>query len=108
MKLDEGLQIATDIIAKGVPGEQLEWAKRYKAIYEDVKVQSNAVAHTQSPIDLPATAASGKPVTVGTASQNSSEKLRNVLGSGEVRQYDQATGKRVTGTGTKEDPIKLK
>lgn len=95
LKLDEGLQIATDIIAKNVPGEQLEWAKRYKAIYEDVKVQSNAVAHTQAPIDLPATAASGKPVTVGTASQNSSEKLRNVLGSGEVRHYDPDTGKQI-------------
>lgn len=106
LKLDEGLQIATDIIAKNIPGEQLEWAKRYKAIYEDVKVQSNAIAHTQSPMDIAETARTGKPVLTGTASQNSSERLRNSIG-GEVRQYDQSTGKRVSGTGTKEDPIKL-
>ncbi len=101
LKLDEALQIALNLIAKNEPGEQLEWAKRFKAAYEDAKVQSNAVAHTQSPLDLPATAASGKPVATGTASQNSSEKLRNAIGSGEVRHYDPDTGKQIR-TGTTE------
>lgn len=106
LKLDEGIQIATAIVAGQAPGD-IESAKRYLAIVANTKIQSNPVSYVNAPLNLPATVQAGTPVTTATPSQQSAEKVRGLLGGGEVRQYDQSTGKRVSGTGTKEDPIKL-
>lgn len=100
LKLDEGIQIATAIVAGQAPGD-IESAKRYLAIVADTKVQSNPVSYTQAPLNLPATVQAGTPVTTVTPAQQSAEKVRGLLGGGEVRQYDQNTGKQIVSGTTK-------
>jgi len=100
LKLDEGIQIATAIVAGQAPGD-IESAKRYLAIVADTKVQSNPVSYTQAPLNLPATVQAGTPVTAVTPAQQSAEKVRGLLGGGEVRQYNQETGKQIVSGKTK-------
>lgn len=91
LKLDEGIQIATAIVAKGVPGEQYDAAKRYLDIAAGTKVLSNPAAYNPV-LSLPDTASTGKP----TYNETPAEKVRGLLGTGgEVRRYNQDTGEQI-------------
>lgn len=91
LKLDEGIQIATAIVAKGVPGEQYDAAKRYLDIAAGTKVLSNPAAYNPV-LSLPDTASTGKP----TYNETPAEKVRGLLGTGgEIRRYNQDTGEQI-------------
>ncbi len=110
LKLDEGIQIANDIVARNEPGEKLEWAKRYLLTVASVKAASTATANTPT-ISLPSTVETGKPVNNATPA----EKLSQLLGKQTHPDYlpqeptyrERQQQKANSSLGTKENPIKL-
>jgi len=82
LKLDEGIQIANDIVARNEPGEKLEWAKRYLLTVASVKAASTATANTPT-ISLPSTVETGKPVNNATPAEKLSQLLGKSVATGE-------------------------